>query len=96
MISFKFEYNFLDPASDLLHSLTSFNFSPRRMKFFLLIVCFFLSGVLASPIDSCPKLAPHPPAKTIDELRPDDIKVVLAMGDSITAAFALEGFDGGI
>ena len=34
----------------------------------------------------CPALPPlTQPAKTVNELRPQDIKVVLALGDSITA-----------
>jgi phospholipase B1 len=34
----------------------------------------------------CPQLPPlSQPAKTVHELRPQDIKVVMALGDSITA-----------
>ena len=34
----------------------------------------------------CPPLPPLPqPAKTVNELRPQDIKVVMALGDSVTA-----------
>ncbi len=33
----------------------------------------------------CPKLPPLPPAKTVYELKPQDIRVVMALGDSITA-----------
>jgi len=35
---------------------------------------------------SCPELPPlSNPAKNVHELRPQDIKVVMALGDSITA-----------
>jgi len=44
---------------------------------------------------NCPKLAPHQP-KDISDLHPNDIKVVMAIGDSITAAFGLEGRSGGL
>jgi hypothetical protein len=37
---------------------------------------------------SCPKLAPHN-ASSIFELKPSDIKVVMALGDSITAGFSI-------
>ncbi len=33
----------------------------------------------------CPKLPPLPPARTVYELRPQDIRVVMALGDSVTA-----------
>ena len=42
-----------------------------------------------SPINKCPKLKPHPKPKTIKELYPDNVDVVLALGDSITAAFGI-------
>ena len=38
----------------------------------------------------CPQLPPlTQPAKTIHELRPQDIKVVMALGDSITAGTSM-------
>ncbi|KAI8139076.1 hypothetical protein BJV82DRAFT_522349 [Fennellomyces sp. T-0311] len=45
-------------------------------------------------VEECPLLTPRPegPAGAHD-LRPDDIKVIAAMGDSIMAGFALEGVD---
>lgn len=36
----------------------------------------------------CPKLPPLPPAQTVYELKPQDIKVVMALGDSVTAGEA--------
>jgi len=50
----------------------------------------------SSPINSCPKLAPRPRPNSIKNLRPDDISVVMALGDSITAAFGLKGAYGGL
>ena len=37
----------------------------------------------------CPKLPPLPPARTVYELRPQDIRVVMALGDSVTAGMEL-------
>ncbi|KAG2222309.1 hypothetical protein INT45_001572 [Circinella minor] len=50
----------------------------------------------ASSISECPKLPGRtsPPTNPRD-LRPDDIKVIAAMGDSIMAGFALEGVNDG-
>jgi len=46
-------------------------------------------GVRSIPIPfDCPKLPVHPPATNARELRADDISMVMAIGDSMTAAFA--------
>jgi phospholipase B1 len=43
----------------------------------------------------CPQLAPRTsPPTSVHDLRPDDIKVVMALGDSLTAAFGAEKFMG--
>ncbi|CAG8550561.1 11468_t:CDS:2, partial [Ambispora gerdemannii] len=42
-------------------------------------------------ITQCPPLSPRPTPKSVHDLRPDDIKYVMALGDSITAAFAAKG-----
>eukprot|EP01113_Clastostelium_recurvatum_P044957 TRINITY_DN764_c0_g1_i2.p1 TRINITY_DN764_c0_g1~~TRINITY_DN764_c0_g1_i2.p1 ORF type:complete len:389 (-),score=66.10 TRINITY_DN764_c0_g1_i2:70-1236(-) len=39
---------------------------------------------------SCPPLPPHTP-KNVSDLKPGDIKVVMALGDSITAGYAMDG-----
>ncbi|ELR25684.1 phospholipase, putative [Acanthamoeba castellanii str. Neff] len=66
---------------------------------FLAALCLLGSGNaqrlpkgFANPIDSCPKLPPHN-ATVIQDLRPSDIKVVMALGDSITAGFGIMGRD---
>jgi phospholipase B1 len=42
----------------------------------------------------CPKLAPRAsPPKSVHDLRVDDIKVIAAIGDSITAGFGADGLD---
>lgn len=43
-----------------------------------------------NPIDVCPPLPPRN-ATSVHDLRPSDIKVVMAMGDSMTAGFAIMG-----
>ncbi|KAI9263352.1 hypothetical protein BDA99DRAFT_438457 [Phascolomyces articulosus] len=55
-----------------------------------------VDGTYVKDISECPQLAPRssPPAGPHD-LRPDDIKVVAALGDSIMAGFALEGINDG-
>ena len=63
-----------------------------RLLFYLAAVSGLLVGVLVhsyEPKDvhfDCPQLPPlTQPAKTVHELRPQDIKVVMALGDSVTA-----------
>jgi hypothetical protein len=43
------------------------------------------------PVFDCPKLSPAPPATDVRKLRPGNIKAIMAMGDSITAGFAMKG-----
>jgi len=40
---------------------------------------------------NCPPLPPPPPATSITQLHPGNIKVVMALGDSISAGFAMKG-----
>lgn len=42
------------------------------------------SGLTAKSISECPPLAPHPPPSSAHDLRPDDIKVIAAIGDRYT------------
>jgi phospholipase B1 len=52
-------------------------------------------GLHVSNIAECPSLAPRAsPPKDAHDLRPDDIKVVMALGDSITAAYGAKGLEG--
>lgn len=44
------------------------------------------------PIISCPALLPRSaPAQDVHDLRPDDISIVMGIGDSVMAAFAAKG-----
>ncbi|KAL0093945.1 hypothetical protein F4703DRAFT_1903277 [Phycomyces blakesleeanus] len=52
-------------------------------------------GVKMSSIEECPALKPRTTApKGVTDLRPDDITVIGAIGDSITAGFAADGIQG--
>lgn len=44
------------------------------------------------PPFSCPQLPTPPPATNVRQLRPGNIKVMMALGDSITAGFAMQGW----
>eukprot|EP01114_Cavostelium_apophysatum_P007810 TRINITY_DN19995_c0_g1_i1.p1 TRINITY_DN19995_c0_g1~~TRINITY_DN19995_c0_g1_i1.p1 ORF type:complete len:383 (-),score=50.59 TRINITY_DN19995_c0_g1_i1:81-1229(-) len=46
-------------------------------------------SILPLPKFNCPNLPPSPPATNVNKLRPSDIKVVMAIGDSITAGFGM-------
>ncbi|KAF7726751.1 hypothetical protein EC973_008439 [Apophysomyces ossiformis] len=68
-----------------------------------LVLLGFMSTVLAglasassaSSISECPSLSPRAsPATDARDLRPDDIKIVAGLGDSIMAAFAADGIQG--
>ncbi|KAG2172290.1 hypothetical protein INT43_004832, partial [Umbelopsis isabellina] len=53
------------------------------------------TALTASTISGCPALTPRSsPATTVHDLRIDDIKMVAALGDSITAGFAAKGVQG--
>lgn len=57
-------------------------------KLGVLLVIFFTWDVSARPLDgfNCPVLPPlTQSARNVRELRPQDIKVVMALGDSVTA-----------
>eukprot|EP00413_Alexandrium_margalefii_P041424 CAMPEP_0204592616 /NCGR_PEP_ID=MMETSP0661-20131031/51030_1 /ASSEMBLY_ACC=CAM_ASM_000606 /TAXON_ID=109239 /ORGANISM="Alexandrium margalefi, Strain AMGDE01CS-322" /LENGTH=336 /DNA_ID=CAMNT_0051602853 /DNA_START=41 /DNA_END=1051 /DNA_ORIENTATION=+ len=49
------------------------------------------SAPSGSPIDACPRLTPRAPPSHIGNLKPMDVKVLGAMGDSFTAGFAIHG-----
>jgi len=44
------------------------------------------------PPFNCPQLNPPPPAHDVRHLRPGNINAIMALGDSITAGFAMQGF----
>jgi len=44
---------------------------------------------------NCPQLPSHTPAN-VSDLRPNDIKVIMSLGDSITASFGVHGASGGL
>ncbi|KAI9243289.1 hypothetical protein EDC94DRAFT_71258, partial [Helicostylum pulchrum] len=44
-------------------------------------------------IDKCPTLIPRNPPTNVNDLRVDDIKVIGALGDSITAGLGIKGFN---
>ncbi|CAO3607775.1 unnamed protein product [Cunninghamella echinulata] len=70
------------------------------MKSLLFVVPFIttlVAGLSVSSISQCPSLTPRAtPAKDITDLRPDDIKVMGGLGDSIMAGFVMMGVDGPI
>ena len=53
----------------------------------LILALILLENVARSQVHfNCPPLPPlSQPAKTVHELRPQDIKVVMTLGDSVTA-----------
>jgi len=64
------------------------------MFYLLVVILMFNDNIWAqNPIDPCPQLPPHVP-NDINDLSPSNIKVVMALGDSITAAFGALGREG--
>ncbi|KAK9760652.1 hypothetical protein K7432_015116 [Basidiobolus ranarum] len=64
----------------------------------MLIAGLFLAGKVngAKDISQCPRLTPRTTSPTsVNDLRADDIKVFMALGDSITAGFAAKGIQDG-
>jgi len=59
----------------------------------VLLGCLGWVSGQANPISKCPQLPPHTPANVRD-LHPNNIKVVMALGDSVTAGFGLMGVYG--
>ncbi|KAI8969712.1 hypothetical protein BDB01DRAFT_855572 [Pilobolus umbonatus] len=53
------------------------------------------SAALVNSISECPKLTARTAPTKVSDLRPDDIKLTGALGDSIMAGFALEGITHG-
>jgi len=60
------------------------------MRYYFFITAVLLICVYDGLALDCPALPPHTPAD-INDLRPNNIKVVMALGDSITAAFGVMG-----
>ncbi len=56
-------------------------------KFRVLLVFLYVLSQVCCQVDfNCPPLPPlGKPARNVHELRPQDIKVVMALGDSVTA-----------
>ncbi|KAJ3183707.1 hypothetical protein HDU85_002136 [Gaertneriomyces sp. JEL0708] len=50
-----------------------------------------LSGQYVNDIRQCPPLPKRTVPSSVKDLRPDDFKAIMALGDSITAGFAAEG-----
>ncbi|KAI9272278.1 SGNH hydrolase-type esterase domain-containing protein, partial [Helicostylum pulchrum] len=51
------------------------------------------AGVNVTEISQCPTLSPRTPPTSVHDLRADDIKVIGALGDSITAGFGIMGLN---
>jgi len=68
----------------------------RFVLLFLIFGIFFFTQIWSCPIPippwSCPQLPIPPPANNVRQIRPGNIKAVMAMGDSITAGFAMIGY----
>ncbi|KAI9252815.1 GDSL lipase/esterase [Phascolomyces articulosus] len=70
----------------------------KTIGLFLLVLSVLASlssALTASSIADCPALPARSGPAGVHDLRPDDIKVVAALGDSIMAGFALEGINDG-
>jgi len=67
------------------------------LSYFLWLCCLCYgikaAGVPVPPplVYSCPSLPPPPPATDVTKLHPGNINVVMALGDSISAGFAMKG-----
>jgi len=58
---------------------------------FLFVACL---SVVACQVLNCPPLPPRSVPTNISDLHPNDIKVVMALGDSVTAGFGIMGKSG--
>ncbi|KAI7871370.1 uncharacterized protein EV154DRAFT_431606 [Mucor mucedo] len=56
-------------------------------------IAFVKAGINVTNIDGCPALTPRVSPRSVHDLRVDDIKVVGALGDSITAGFGILSID---
>jgi len=68
-------------------------YHPSRISFAVASCCcilMLLPAIAVAQIANCSALPPHTPA-SIRDLRPGDIKAVMAMGDSITTGFGVRG-----
>lgn len=59
------------------------------------IILLVLLACSQAQVLNCPPLPPHTPAN-VSDLHPNDIKVIMTLGDSITAGFGIEGAKGGL
>ncbi|KAI8083693.1 hypothetical protein BDF21DRAFT_336998 [Thamnidium elegans] len=61
----------------------------------LYLITFSLAeaGINVTDISQCPTLSPRTPPTSVHDLRADDIKVIGALGDSITAGFGIMGLN---
>lgn len=71
------------------HFLQFFSFEMKISLVFLILFIFWsnivvLGKIWPLPPFKCPKLPTPPPATDVRQLRPGNIKMVMALGDSIT------------
>eukprot|EP01114_Cavostelium_apophysatum_P004777 TRINITY_DN1513_c0_g1_i1.p1 TRINITY_DN1513_c0_g1~~TRINITY_DN1513_c0_g1_i1.p1 ORF type:complete len:355 (+),score=51.54 TRINITY_DN1513_c0_g1_i1:90-1154(+) len=66
-----------------------------KCHFVCLLLVVLSSCTATRAATNCPQLPKHTP-KNVHDLHPNDIKVVMAIGDSITAGFGIMGYDGGL
>jgi len=58
-----------------------------------LLLCLLVASSIAQVLN-CPALPPRVPPTNISDLHPNDIKVVMTLGDSISAGFGIQGWQG--
>lgn len=67
------------------------------IRFFLIfnlsIFCIALKGTRKVDVKDCPQLLPRDPPQSIEDLRPDDISVVMAVGDSLLTGLGAKTFN---
>lgn len=66
------------------------------MTSFLRLITYLLvaTAIARAQVLNCPPIPPHPAPTNVTNLRPSDIKVVMTLGDSITAGFGIMGKEG--
>jgi len=66
------------------------------MEVFLLISLLLVTSTSVAQVLNCPSLPPRPVPSNVSALHPNDIKVVMTLGDSITAGFGIMGRQGAL
>lgn len=78
-------YNYIEVSEQGPASFTLFFMYHCKMYtkkiLFSLVVLTALSGGYTADITECPSLTPRSPPSSVHDLRPDDIKVIAALGD---------------